>query len=66
MSTNLKERNDSLTMDLKKGIDPVEVAHKYKLSLPYIRSLLRKEGNDHLLDGAKPRRRTMNRSNKTV
>lgn len=54
-STYLKERNEALTQDLMRGHTPGEVAKKYQLSLPYIRSILREEGNDHLLDGAKPR-----------
>lgn len=55
---DLNERNRAMTRDLESGTDPEQVATKYNLSLPYIRSILRREGNDHLLDGAKPRLRT--------
>lgn len=55
---DLNERNRAMTRDLESGIDPEEVASKYRLTLPYIRSILRREGNDHLLDGAKPRLRS--------
>lgn len=55
---DLNERNRAMTFDLEQGLSAEDVAMKYNLSLPHIRSILRREGNDHLLDGAKPRHRT--------
>lgn len=59
---DLNERNRALTLDLEQGTKADDVAKKYKLSLPYIREILRRDGKDHLLDGAKPRLRTKRRN----
>lgn len=55
---DFSERTDRMARDLMGGLKPEALAAKYGLSLPHIRKLLRDEGRDHLLDGAKPRERS--------
>lgn len=55
---DFSERTDAMVRDLQGGLSPQALAAKYRLSLPHIRKVLRDEGRDHLLDGAKPRERS--------
>lgn len=60
---DIAHRNKAMVEDLRAGVTAEGLSKKYDLTPAYIRELLRKSGDDHLLDGAKPRNRRKKSSN---
>lgn len=60
---DVAKRNRDMVKDLREGVTPEGLSRKYGLTIDYMRELLRKTGEDHLLTKSKPRNRRKSRGN---